>query len=64
MKNIFPFKQNKKPFIRMALQSIKHNYSLFATSTPLKSNSSATVVAGGKIASILQRDIIAATEPE
>ncbi len=46
----------------MALQT-KHTYALFATSTPLKLNSAVIVVTGGKIASILQMEIITATDP-
>lgn len=41
----------------------QHNYALFATSIPLKSKSAVTVVIGGKIASILQMEIITATDP-
>ena len=39
------------------------NYALFATSIPLKSKSAVTVVTGGKIASILQMEIITPTDP-
>ena len=46
----------------MALQK-QHNYALFATSIPLKSKSAVTVVTGGKIASILQMEIITPTDP-
>ena len=41
----------------------QHNYALFATSIPLKSKSAVTVVTGGKIASILQMEIITPTDP-